>query len=147
MKGLNYEKLKPLFMKSLLGTILLISSILLCSFRTAALTDTIEIDDIVTALKAGNASNLSKHFDSRVDLSLPDKSDNYSRIQAEMIIKDFFSNNGVRNFQLKHKGEKAGSNYCVGILQTRGGNYRTTLFLKLKGDKQYLQDISFQQVN
>jgi hypothetical protein len=147
MKVLNYEKLKPLFMKSFLGTVILISTILLSSFRTAALSDTIEIDDIVVALKAGNASNLSKYFDSRVDLSLPDKSDNYSRIQAEMIIKDFFSNNGVRNFELKHKGEKSGSNYCVGILQTRGGNYRTTLFMKWKGDKQYLQDISFQQLD
>lgn len=128
-------------MKSYLGFLLLAITILLSSFR-----DTIEIDDIVTALKSGNASTLSKYFDSRVDLSLPNKSDNYSRTQAEMIIKDFFSNHGVRNFELKHKGEKAGSNYCVGILQTRTGNYRTTLFLKLKGDKQYLQDISFQQV-
>src|SRR5690349_10375637 len=122
-------------MKNYFGFILLACTILLSSFRDA---DTIEIDDIVIALKSGNASTLSKYFDNRVDLSLPDKSDNYSRTQAEMIIKDFFSNNGVRNFELKHKGEKAGSNYCVGILQTRGGNYRTTLFLKLKGDKQYL---------
>ena len=128
-------------MKNYLAFLLLAVTVLFSSFR-----DTIEMDDIVVALKAGNAATLSKYFDNRVDLSLPNKSDNYSRTQAEMIIKDFFSNNGVRNFELKHKGEKAGSNYCVGILQTRGGNYRTTLFMKLKGDKQYLQDISFQQV-
>jgi len=128
-------------MKTYLYILLLASSVLFCSFR-----DTIEIDNIVIALKAGNASNLSKYFDTRIDLSLPDKSDNYSRTQAEMIIKDFFSTSGVRNFELKHKGQKAGANYCVGILQTRSGNYRTTLFLKLRGDKQYLQDISFQQL-
>jgi hypothetical protein len=134
-------------MKNYFAFLLLASSFIFASFRTSALTDTIEIDDIVIALKAGNASNLSKYFDNRIDLSLPDKSDNYSRTQAEMIIKDFFSNQGVRNFELKHKGEKAGSNYCVGILQTRSGNFRTTLFMKLKGDKQYLQDISFQQLD
>ena len=128
-------------MKNYFSFLLLASCILFSSFK-----DTNEIDDIVIALKAGNASTLSKFFDNRVDLSLPNKSDNYSRTQAEMIIKDFFSNNGVRNFELKHKGAKAGSNYCVGILQTRSGNYRTTLFMKLKGDKQFLQDISFQQV-
>ena len=128
-------------MKNYFAFLLLAITVLSSSFR-----DTVEMDHIVVALKAGNASTLSKYFDNRVDLSLPNKSDNYSRTQAEMIIKDFFSNNGVRNFELKHKGEKAGSNYCVGILQTRGGNYRTTLFMKLKGDKQYLQDISFQQV-
>lgn len=134
-------------MKNYLSVLLLIFPIVFSSFRAISARDTIEIDDIVIALKAGNASSLSKYFDNRVDLSLPDKSDNYSRTQAEMIIKDFFNNNGVRNFELKHKGEKAGSNYCVGILQTRGGNYRTTLFMKLKGDKQYLQDISFQQLD
>src|SRR5689334_25373677 len=133
-------------MKNYPGFLLLVLTVLFSSFKVSY-KDTIELDNIVGALKSGNASTLSKYFDNRVDLSLPDKSDNYSRTQAEMIIKDFFSNNGVRNFELKHKGEKAGSNYCVGILQTRGGNYRTTLFLKLKGDKQYLQDISFQQVD
>jgi hypothetical protein len=131
-------------MKNYFGFLLLASVILFSSFRSFK--DTIEIDDVVVALKSGNASNLSKYFDNRVDLSLPEHSDNYSRTQAEMIIKDFFSNNGVRNFELKHKGEKAGSNYCVGILQTRTGNYRTTLFMKLKGERQYLQDISFQHV-
>jgi hypothetical protein len=128
-------------MKNFLGLLLLASIILFSSFK-----DTIEIDDVVVALKSGNASNLSKFFDNRIDLSLPDRADNYSRTQAEMIIKDFFSNSGVRNFELKHMGEKAGSNYCVGILQTRTGNYRTTLFMKLKGNRQYLQDISFQYV-
>ena len=132
-------------MKNFPGILLLVLTVLLSSFKSSY-KDTSGIDDIVGALKSGNASTLSKYFDSRVDLSLPERSDNYSRTQAEMIIKDFFSNSGVRNFTLKHKGEKAGSNYCVGILQTRTGNYRTTLFLKLKGNRQYLQDISFQQV-
>lgn len=98
------------------------------------------------ALKAGNASQLSRYFDNRIDLSLPDKTDNYSRTQAEMIIKEFFSSAGVRNFELKYKSEKSGSNYCVGTLQTRSGNFRTTLFMKQKGDRQYLQDLSFQKV-
>lgn len=115
-------------------------------FSSFAGVDTIEMDDVVIALKSGNASQLSKYFDSRVDISLPEKTDNYSRTQAEMVIKDFFNNNGVRNFELKYKSEKAGSNYCLGTLQTRSGNYRTTLFMKQKGDKQYLHDLSFQKI-
>lgn len=108
--------------------------------------DTIDVDAVVIALNAGNASNLSKYFDNRVDIGLPQKSDNYSRTQAEMIIRDFFSNNGVRNFELKYKSEKAGTNYCVGTLKTKGGDYRTTLLMKQKGEKQYLQDITFQRI-
>ena len=137
-------KCKKYIMRSYLVFLLLFSTILFSSF---AKVDTLEMDDVVIALKSGNASKLSKYFDTRVDIGLPDKSDNYSRTQAEMVIKDFFGSNGVRNFELKYKSEKGGSKYCVGTLQTRAGNYRTTLFMKQKGDKQYLQDISFQRAD
>ena len=130
-------------MKNHLTLLLLSCSILLSSFKAR---DTVEMDDVVVALKSGNASQLSKYFDNRIDLSFPDKSDNYSRTQAEMIIKEFFSSTGVRNFELKYKSEKSGSNYCVGTLQTKSGNFRTTLFMKQKGDRQYLQDLSFQKI-
>ena len=130
-------------MKSHLTLLLLMCSFVLSSFRAK---DTVEMDDVVIALKSGNASQLSRYFDTRIDLSLPDKSDNYSRTQAEMIIKEFFSSTGVRNFELKHKSEKTGSNYCVGTLQTKIGNFRTTLFMKQKGDRHYLQDLSFQKI-
>lgn len=130
-------------MKKFSGLLLIFFTVLLSSFSGF---DTLEMDDVVVALKSGNASQLSKYFDNRVDISLPDKTDNYSRTQAEMVIKDFFNNNGVRNFELKYKSEKIGSNYCLGTLQTRSGNYRTTLFMKQKGDKQYLYDVSFQKM-
>ena len=103
------------------------------------------LDDITYAIRAGNVGELSRYLDNRVDISLPDKSDTYSKIQAEMIIRDFFSTNGVQNFTVKHKGPTgSGSEFCVGILQTRNGDYRTTLFVKQKGDRQLLQEIRFQ---
>jgi hypothetical protein len=63
-----------------------------------------------------------------------------------MIIRDFFSTNGVRNFLLSGKrGSNSGSpEFCVGVLQTRNGDYRTTLLTKQKGDKQLLQELRFQ---
>ena len=130
-------------MKSYHAFLLLVLSIFVCSYTNA---DTLEIDNVVVALKSGNAAQLSRYFDNRVDITLPEKTDNYSRTQAEMILKDFFVSNGVRNFDLKYKSENAGSNYCIGTLQTRTGNYRTTLLMKQKGDRQYLQDLSFQKI-
>ena len=66
--------------------ILLISAgVLLSSF-----TITTSIDEVITALKSGNAAQLARYFDTRVDISLPNKSDNFSKNQAEMILKDFF---------------------------------------------------------
>lgn len=103
------------------------------------------IDEVITAMKAGNASDIARFFDNTVEINSPDKSSSYSKSQAELILKDFFVTNGVRGFTLDHKGENAGSQYCIGTLLTKNGAYRTTVFMKLKGDKQLLQTITFER--
>jgi uncharacterized protein DUF4783 len=132
-------------MKTIVGLALLSVSLFLVSFRSPV-SPSVTIDDIAVAMRSGNVGQISRYLDTRVDISLPDKSDTYSKSQAEMIIRDFFSTNVVRNFLVKRKGENSGSEFCVGVLQTRNGDYRTTLFMKQKGDKQLLQELRFQAV-
>jgi len=127
-------------MKRIFGLAVLSISLVLVSFRP-----TYTLDEITAAIKVGNAGELSRYLDSRVDISLPEKSDTYSKIQAEMIIRDFFTTNGVQGFTIRHRQPNGGaSEFCVGVLQTKNGDYRTTLFLKLKGDKLLLQELRFQ---
>jgi hypothetical protein len=102
------------------------------------------IDEVITAMKVGNSADIAKFFDNTVDLNMPDKSNSYSKSQAELVLKDFFSANTVRNFEVIHKGENSGSQYCIGTLVTKSGSYRTTIFMKQKGDKQVLQGITFE---
>ncbi|MEO7800549.1 MAG: DUF4783 domain-containing protein [Ginsengibacter sp.] len=103
------------------------------------------VSEIVHALNTGNAALVSKFFDKTVEISLPDKSSSYSKSQAELILKDFFSTNGVTRFALIHTGDKLGSQYCIGSLQTHNGTFRTTIYLKQKGDKQVLQELKFEK--
>lgn len=126
-------------MKSLAGWVLAGMALILVSYRSFD-----NMDAVVTAIRAGNVTQLSLYFDARVDISLPDKSDTYSKTQAEMVIGDFFNNNIVQNFKITQQGESGGTFFCAGLLQTRSGNYRTTLFFKQKGDKHFLQEIRFQ---
>ena len=126
-------------MKKILSLALLAVPLMLVSFRPAY-----SIDDVVAAIKSGNASGLARYFDDRVDISLPDKSDTYSKTQAEMIMKDFFNTKGVLSFEVKHKGEQGGAQFCVGELKTKQGSYRTHLFMRQRGDRQLLQEIRFQ---
>ncbi len=99
------------------------------------------IDDIVAALKSGNVTLMAKYFDNTVEITLPDKSNSYSKNQAEVVLKDFFTLHQVKGFEVLHKGENAGSQYCIGVLQTKNGSFRTTVYMKQKGDKQMLQEI------
>ncbi len=102
------------------------------------------IDEVITAMKAGNATEIAHFFDNTVEINTPDKSSSYSKSQAELVLKDFFSSHAVKSFEVLHKGENAGSQFCIGTLVTKGGTYRTTIFMKQKGDKQLLQGITFE---
>jgi len=104
------------------------------------------LDEVIGALRSGNATELSKFVDDNIEIGLPDKSDTYSKAQAILVLQDFFNNNGVKGFELKHKGDNGGSQFCIGTLQTRAGSYRTTVFMRTKNGKQLVKEIRFQSV-
>ena len=112
---------------------LFIASFLLLSFSSFT-----GIEDVIAALKTGNAAQVSRYLDNTVDITLPEKSNSYSKSQAEVILKDFFNTNAVKSFQVIHQGDNAGSQYCIGNLVTKNGTYRTTIFMKQKGDRPFL---------
>lgn len=132
---------KPMYMKHIFT--------LTCAalfFAVSAFKPLTGLDDVINALRSGNATELSKYVDDNIEISLPDKSDSYSKAQAVMILQDFFTNNGVKNFEVTHKGDNGGSQFCVGTLQTRSGNYRTIFFMKTKNGRQLVKEIRFQSV-
>ncbi len=101
-------------------------------------------EDIIAALKTGSVEKMAKYFDNMVDVSVPGKSNTFSKGQAEMVLKDFFALNRVRNFEIQHSGSNPSSNFIIGTLTTGGGNYRTTVYMRTKGDKQLMQGIEFE---
>ncbi len=113
----------------------------LSSFKSAP-----GLDDVINALRSGNASELAKYVDDNIEISLPAKSDSYSRSQAIMILQDFFTSNGVKTFEVKHRGDNGGSQFCIGTLQTKSGSYRTTFFMTEKNGKQLVKEIRFQNM-
>lgn len=124
-------------MKKLLGLITL--CVLIASF-----TFPVGISDVISGIKAGNASSVSKHFDYTIEISLNGKSNSYSKSQGEAVLRDFFASITVRSFTILHQGEAGGSQYCIGTLVTNKGSYRTKVNLKQKGTKQMLQEIKFE---
>jgi Domain of unknown function (DUF4783) len=133
-----------LHMKKNFTLLLLPLLLLLSSFRLQPGS----IDDVIGALKSGNTGDLARFIDDNagMELSLPDKSNAYSKSQAIQVLKDFFSNNGVKTFEVKHKGDNAGAQFCIGTLQTRSGNFRTTVYMKNKGGKQVVREIRFETI-
>lgn len=100
---------------------------------------------IINAIKSGSANEVSKFFDVTVEITLPGKSNSYSKSQAEMVIRDFFNLNNIKDFEVIHQSENAASQYCIGNLKTENGTYRTTIYMKQKGNKQLIQELRFEK--
>ncbi len=124
-------------MKNLLLSFFLFISI--SSFLSLSFTE------IINAIKSGNASEVSKFFDTTVEITLPGKSNSYSKSQAELVLRDFFSSNTIKDFQVIHKSDNAGAEYCIGNLLTANGLFRTTVYLKQKGNRQVVQELRFER--
>jgi len=103
------------------------------------------LDEVISALNSGNATELARYVDDNIAIGLPDKTDTYSRAQALMIFRDFFSNTGVQSFAVKHQGDNGGRQFCIGTLTTRTGAYRTTVFMTTKNGRQLVKEIRFQE--
>jgi hypothetical protein len=123
-------------MKNLLR-ILSLLFILICSTCFAGISD-----DIENALKTGKASSLAQNFNTTINLNIPGNEGTYSKAQAELILKDFFSKNPVKTYTTIHQGEsKDGAKYSIGNLITKNASYRTYCYTKQVGDKFCIKEL------
>ncbi|MDD4148972.1 MAG: DUF4783 domain-containing protein [Bacteroidales bacterium] len=101
---------------------------------------------IFDSMKVGNAIELSKHFNSSVELVILDKEDVYSKQQAEQILKSFFDKNKSKSFTLLHQGGKEGAQYAIGNLETISGKtYRVYFLVKESGGKPLIHQMRIEE--
>jgi hypothetical protein len=94
-------------------------------------------ENIVNALKQGDATQFSSYFDSFIDLKLPEKDEikNVGKTQASITVKSFFQENNIKGFEATSQREMGGTMYITGKLQGDAKSYNITLLMKAKGDK------------
>ncbi len=105
------------------------------------------MDDIVNAVKAGNSKAISTYFTDNVDLKVLQQEDVYSKAQAELIVKDFFSKHAVKSFNIDHKSTKTDSQFAIGKLETSNGKFRVYFLLKKSADKFKIQQFRIEPEN
>jgi hypothetical protein len=102
------------------------------------------VDQTVKAINDGNITEMAKSFDKLVDLTLINEQSTYSKSQATIVLKKFFSQNEIASFTVKHKGTPANnaSMYIIGTLETKEKkDFRLYLFFKEKTGGLFLQEI------
>ncbi len=75
-----------------------------------------------------------------VELNFEGEKSNYSRSQAELVLKEFFKKYPPMDFQYIHKGaSKQGLTYVIGKYTFENGSFRVWILIK-KFDENYLVD-------
>ena len=102
-------------------------------------------EGIILALKTGNSKELAKYFNTNIELVILDKEDVYSKTQAELIVKDFFSKHSPSNFSILHQGGKQGAKYAIGNLTTSKGTFRVYFLLKISNEKPFIHQLRIEK--
>ena len=85
-------------------------------------------------------------MNSNVELTLLDNEGMYSRQQAEMMIKNFFSQNPPKNVTIQHKGSAAqGAKYAIANYESNGIKYRAYIFMKDVGNGLLIHELRFEK--
>lgn len=114
-------------------------------FQIAVAQDTV-YDAVVASLKSGDSKLLSNYFTSNMELTILDNEAVYSKIQAELVLKDFFSKYPVSTYSLLHRGKSPeGSVFSIGKLTTNKGVFRTYFYLKQINGKTLLNELRFEK--
>jgi hypothetical protein len=101
---------------------------------------------ISQSIRNGNSSELANYLSSTIELTIPGNEGTYSNSQAEMIIRDFFTNYKPKSFTIKNKGNsKPGDEYVIGELVTSKAIFRTYWLLKKMSGKYYIQQLKFEK--
>lgn len=103
--------------------------------------------DISNAIRSGEAKAVARFFSTTVDLTILNQEEVYSKAQAEQVLRDFFSKNTPRTFNLIHKGvSKEGAKYAIGNLVTaQGAQFRTYFFVKQSPSGEVIQELRFEK--
>lgn len=104
-------------------------------------------DEVVSAIKQGNAGKLSPYLGANVELIIGNKNDIYSKQQTVEIVSDFFRKNTVSDFQILHSGAKDASSFAIGTLKASTGTFRVYILTRKIDGKSVIQQLRIEPSN
>jgi len=103
------------------------------------------LESVATAIRTGNSKELAKYFATTVEVTLPEKDGSFSKVQAEMVMKDFFTKNAPSSFSVNQQGTSTGgSQFMIGSYKSGSKVFRTYLLFKPVNGQLFIQQIEFE---
>jgi hypothetical protein len=103
------------------------------------------LESVAAAIRIGNSKELAKYFATTVEVTLPEKDGSFSKVQAEMVMKDFFTKNAPSAFSINQQGTSTGgSQFMIGSYKSGSKVFRTYLLFKPVNGQLFIQQIEFE---
>lgn len=133
-------------MKKLYTRILI--TILLSLSMSASVQAQEPLQEVVQYIRGGNITGMAKYFDKMVGVNINNNQASYSASQAEIILKDFFSKNVVKDFNVAQGGNSTTtSQYAIGDLHTSSGLYQLYVVIKMTENKFVIKEMRFEKID
>jgi len=98
------------------------------------------------ALTAGNSRDIAAHFSDHVNLAIPGTDGVFSKEQAGVILKDFFTRNKPTHFKTNHKGKSGeGASYFVGTLTCGKKKFSLYVLMRESGAKSTIRQFQVEE--
>ena len=102
-------------------------------------------NQIVQSLKKGDVNAFSRFFGEEITLIIGKESSELNKEEAKSKLNDFFIQNKVVDFELKHQGDRNNSAYIIGTLITSNGEFRLNCFLKKTSENLFIDRIRIEK--
>ena len=121
---------------------LLVACFVLCAITSNAQNKTVA--QVKLVLEVGNANELSKFLNDKVDLNVDGEEGTYSHSQATGVLKNYFKENPPKSFQINHEGSSEnGLIYAIGEYTTIERSFRVWIRLKEVNGQYKIHEMSF----
>lgn len=105
------------------------------------------LQEVVQYIRGGNVTGMARYFDKMVGININNNQASYSSSQAEIILKDFFSKNVVKDFNVAQGGNSGTtSQYAIGDLYTSSGLYQLYVVIKMTENKFLIKELRFEKI-
>jgi hypothetical protein len=102
------------------------------------------IDTVISAIDSGSSSDLARYFDSSISLNVNGQQGDYSKNQAELVLKDFFKKNPSQGFTLVFRSENNPSlSSYIGDYQSAQGLFKVFIKVSLNDSDFKIYSLEF----
>jgi hypothetical protein len=96
------------------------------------------------AIKASNAKEVIKFFNTSVDMNLAGEASMYSKTQAEFVLRDFFKKFPATDFRIQHTGSsKGGLQFAIGEYVSNSDAFNVLIRVKEVSGVYLIHEINF----